>query len=523
LTIRPLVPHCSAEYPLVGLERTRKQSDVTQSSSQFAGGVREGEILAGKYRIEKILGVGGMGIVVAAHHIQLDEHVAIKFLLPEALSNAEAVGRFAREARAAVKIKSEHVARVIDVGTLENGSPYMVMEFLEGVDLGVMVQQQGALAIEQAVEFVLQACEAIAEAHGLGIVHRDLKPANLFCIRRADGLLSVKVLDFGISKVTGMGGSAPDVRMTSTSAVFGSPLYMSPEQMLSARDVDARTDIWALGAILFELLTAKSPFDGTTLPEVFGKISTQPPPPIRTFRPDVPEGVEQVILRCLAKDRTGRYLNVAELAIALAPFAPKRARASVERISRVIQNAGLSASALALPPSSDTNTQTVQVQTDASWGQTKPPSSGRTKWLVGATFGVVALAGIAATLWTRTGATPTPQPAASITLAAGGTSLPLVLPVATNAPSVAVAPMAEPVRSAKVEATAVVSSESKSKPVSGIKPAVGRTTPRPIGVTLPSPAPTAKATVSAPKANCDPPYTLDSEGRKHFKPECFKN
>ncbi len=161
--------------------------------------VREGDVLAGKFRIERVLGQGGMGVVVAATHIQLDERVALKFLLPEALINSDAVARFAREARAAVKIKSEHVARVSDVGTLESGSPYMVMEYLHGQDLADWVRDRGAMPISDAVEFVLQACEALAEAHALGIVHRDLKPANLFVTLRADGTPCVKVLDFGIS------------------------------------------------------------------------------------------------------------------------------------------------------------------------------------------------------------------------------------------------------------------------------------------------------------------------------------
>src|SRR5262245_59127005 len=166
--------------------------------------VREGEVLAGKYRVDRVLGVGGMGVVVAAHHIELDDKVAIKFLLPETLENGEAVARFAREARAAVKIKSEHVARVSDVGKLESGAPYMVMEYLVGSDLAGWLDERGPLPIDQVVEFVLQASEAIAEAHSLGIVHRDLKPANLFAIRRPDGALSIKVLDFGISKMTSM-------------------------------------------------------------------------------------------------------------------------------------------------------------------------------------------------------------------------------------------------------------------------------------------------------------------------------
>src|SRR3954463_12881127 len=203
-----------------------------------AASVRAGDILAGKYRIDRVLGVGGMGVVVAAHHMQLDERVAVKFLLPRALKNPEAVTRFIREARAAVKIKSEHVARVTDVGRLENGAPYIVMEYLEGLDLGAWLQQRGPLPVSQAVEFLLQACEAIAEAHALGIVHRDLKPANLFVIRRPDGGLSVKVLDFGIAKRI---GAARGANITSTAAVMGSPLYMSPEQLNSSKDADART------------------------------------------------------------------------------------------------------------------------------------------------------------------------------------------------------------------------------------------------------------------------------------------
>src|SRR3984885_7032800 len=192
-----------------------------------------------------------MGIVVAARHVQLDEKVALKFLRPEALADADAVERFAREARAAVKIKSEHVARVIDVGTLPNGAPYMVMEHLDGEDMAAWIKERGALPVEQALDFVLQACVAVADAHALGIVHRDLKPANLFCIRRSDGQLSIKVLDFGISKMTDLTGSGQG-SMTRTSALMGSPLYMSPEQMRSSKDVDAKTDIWALGVILFE-------------------------------------------------------------------------------------------------------------------------------------------------------------------------------------------------------------------------------------------------------------------------------
>src|SRR5580692_2454920 len=257
------------------------------SNADIGVGVRPGDVLAGKYRVERVLGAGGMGVVVAAHHIQLDEKVALKFLLPEALGDAEAVGRFAREARNACKIKSEHVARVTDVGMLPNGAPYMVMEYLEGGDLAAWIKQRGPLPIEQAVDFVLQACVAVADAHALGIVHRDLKPANLFCIRRSDGQFLIKVLDFGISKLTDLTGTGPGMGMTKTSALMGSPLYMSPEQMRSSRDVDAGTDIWALGVILFELMAGRPAFLAGSVTELAIKVANEAPPALRSFRPDM--------------------------------------------------------------------------------------------------------------------------------------------------------------------------------------------------------------------------------------------
>jgi serine/threonine-protein kinase len=364
---------------------------VPSEHGHQAAGVEPGQILLGKYRIEKVLGMGGMGVVVAATHVTLEERVAIKFLLPQALTNGEAVARFLREARAAVRIKSEHVARVTDVGQLETGAPYMIMEYLDGADLGTVSQRRGAFAFDDAVECLLQACEAIAEAHALGIVHRDLKPANLFLVTRADGTPSVKVLDFGISKVTGMAASGSDLSMTKTTTVMGSPLYMSPEQMASSRDVDARTDIWALGAILYELLTGTVPFQADTITQLCVMILQQAPPSLRALRPDAPEGLERVILRCLEKDRTRRFATVAELAHALAPYAPRRARLSIERVSRVIESAGLGGSQPnldeSMPPSSR-----VEPGTGAPWA-----ASGVTRksngLVIGLVVGLLVLAG----------------------------------------------------------------------------------------------------------------------------------
>jgi serine/threonine-protein kinase len=298
-----------------------------------SSGVRPGDILAGKYRVERVLGEGGMGVVVAAHHIQLDERVALKFLLPSVLKNLETIGRFAREARAAVKIKSEHVARVIDVGELENGSPYIVMEYLEGVDLSAWLTERGPMSPEQAVGFVLQACEALAEAHALGIIHRDLKPANLFLANRPSGPPIVKVLDFGISKAP---ASASQPQLTKTAALVGSPLYMSPEQMHGSKTIDARSDIWSMGVVLYQLVSGKVPFPGEMIPEVITAVLYDAYEPLRSLRAELAPGLEAAVDRCLSKSAADRFGNVGELAAALAPFGPPRSDVSVERISHVL-------------------------------------------------------------------------------------------------------------------------------------------------------------------------------------------
>jgi serine/threonine protein kinase len=433
-----------------------------------AAGVREGEVVARKYRVERVLGVGGMGVVVAAHHIELDQRVAIKFLLPEVLGHGEAVARFAREARAAVKIKSEHVAKVTDVGKLDNGAPYMVMEFLDGGDLASWLRTRGALPVEQAVEFVLQACEAIAEAHALGIVHRDLKPGNLFVIRRPDGALSVKVLDFGISKDTGMTGSSGAAAMTKTSALMGSPLYMSPEQMQSSRDVDARSDIWALGVILYELVTGSPPFTADTMPElVLRVVQGDLPVPVRVRRPDATPGLDEVLLQCLQRDRAKRFESIGVLAAALLPFAPKRSRASVERISGVLRSAGLSASALGLPPSSDNEGQTAPSGTSASWGTTARPT-GRRRWLTVGGCAVIVVASAAALLAQRESVRA--SVAASAAPGEPVVALPPIVPPAVPPPIAPTAPEAPAAPSPPTAAPVVPGSGAPSSSVHSSEP-----------------------------------------------------
>jgi serine/threonine-protein kinase len=308
-----------------------------------------GQVLAGKYLVERVIGHGGMGVVVSAKHVHLGQRVALKFLNAEACKTQEAVARFLREARAAVQIQGEHVARVTDVGMLESGAPYMVMELLRGADLGQIVKTRGPLTVHEAVEYVLQACEAIAEAHVLGIVHRDLKPQNLFLTQRPDGSPLVKVLDFGISK-TPIGGSLFEGNLTSGEVMMGSPKYMSPEQMRSTRDVDARTDVWALGVVLYELLAGAPPFQADTMAGLAAAIQTMPPTALRFVRADVPVELERVIFRCLEKHRDARMPSVAALAEALRPFAPPHASVSVERVVRMMKGAQLDVRVPLVPP-----------------------------------------------------------------------------------------------------------------------------------------------------------------------------
>lgn len=298
--------------------------------------LRPGEVLAGKYRIERILGTGAMGVVAAAYHLDLEQPVAIKLMRPEIAQETDAVERFLREARAAARIQSEHVVRIHDVSRLASGAPYIVMEHLSGMDLDQVVRKRAALPIEEAVDYVLQACEALAEAHAQGIVHRDLKPSNLFLARRADGSALVKVLDFGISKVNG-GGQALERSLTGTTQAIGTPLYMSPEQIRSTKGVDARTDVWALGVILHRLLTGGHAFEAGDMAACLARIMVDPPVLLRAKRPEAPADLETVILACLEKDRERRIQDLAELTRRLRPFASVHAQASVKRVIRVLR------------------------------------------------------------------------------------------------------------------------------------------------------------------------------------------
>jgi serine/threonine protein kinase len=509
-----------------------------------ASPVKEGDLVAGKYRVERILGMGGMGVVVCAMHVELEQRVALKFLLPAGAADPIIVKRFTREARAAAKIHSEHVARVFDVGTLEGGSPFIVMEYMDGEDLEHVLRREGRLTVEAAVGYILQASEALAEAHALGIVHRDLKPANLFLAKRPSGAPIVKVSDFGISKLA---PSASEAGLTQTSTMLGSPAYMAPEQMSAAKDADARLDVWGLGVVLYELLAGHRPFNADSLPELVVNILHRPPDPMGRF--DIPQGLDLAIRTCLEKSPKSRFQNVAQLAAAIAPFAASRGQDSVDRISHVlgvttttplsmaatIPASGPHPSALpphpsgypqpsAFPRSADEGKlASAGVGTNGSWGgsiagATTPERPSRALRVLGLALlvgvslgiggGIVWLerrpSEIAATSTPPLPSTAPPAPAASVTASAA----PLVaeaLATAATPPLVASAP--PPVTAPPTPPAAA----HKTPPRPPVSP------PPPAAATIPATTPpTAKPNAS----NCHIVSSIDPDGTERFKKVC---
>ena len=304
-----------------------------------------GDILLGKYRVDDVIGVGGMGRVVKASHLYLQQPVAIKILLPQMVESQSTVARFLREAQATVRLRSEHIARVMDVGTLPDGTPFIVMEYLDGFDLNQILRHHGPQLAQPVVDLILQACEGLAEAHSVGIVHRDIKPSNFFITRRPDGSTLLKILDFGISKTP-----AELSELTGTQTVIGTPTYMAPEQMRTARQTDPRSDIWSMGVVMYQMLAGRPPFEAETYAELVLKVGTEPPAPLHA---PMPPGLDSIVMRCLEKDPKNRIQSVGELARMLAPYAsdPLSAQQSAERATRILtqpRNSNMSLSSVSV-------------------------------------------------------------------------------------------------------------------------------------------------------------------------------
>lgn len=403
-----------------------------------------GALLAGKYRIEMALARGGMSVLLAAFHEGLDVRVAIKILRQAPWLDEGSVARFVREARTLAKLRSDHVVRVLDVGRTDDGAPYIAMELLHGHDLATELQKRGSLDVEEAVDFVLQAIDAIAEAHSLGIVHRDLKPANLFVESRRDGSRVLKVLDFGIAKPL---GRADDTSITASDGVLGSPTYMAPEQIRAAKDLDERVDVWALGVVLFELVAGRPPFDGGSAGEVMAAILERDAPPLRSLAGPMPLALEACVARALRRAPQKRFASVAEMARALAPFGSTASRACVERASRLLGDDGRA--------------------TDGAFARTSPTPSAastlaspqtRAAWIG---VGVLAVAAIGIFAYRSTTRAPTPVNAvAAPSIASAAPS-----PVTTDPPSAASALPSAQVAARASAATAVASMRGPAAPL----------------------------------------------------------
>jgi serine/threonine-protein kinase len=448
-----------------------------------------GAILAGKYRVERLLGQGGMGMVVLAHHEELDHRVAIKVLIGEMAENPEIVARFMREARAAAKLQSDHVVRVTDVGRLDGVGPYMVMEYLKGLDLGQLLEKRGPLPTSEAVDFILEAIDALAEAHAIGIIHRDLKPSNLFLAERTDGTQIIKVLDFGISKVDPTHEPATSKqKLTSTRAVIGSPAYMSPEQLKSARDVDARADVWSIGVVLYELLAGALPFDGATVGALFANIVSEDPKPLRPLRADIPELLEGTILRCLQRDAKTRYGSVADLAQALAPFGSGRAAKEVQRAVSLIrrrQSEPAIEAASSHPAIAKTAPQQQQTQNNWQTPRNVTMNTRRTAamFVIGGAVVAVAIAAIGIAILTHkrkpetTVATQPSSPVIVTTTASvatvASTPSPTTSPTPTPTPSTAPAASSVPVTTTAPPPTV----KGTARPVRSAVPSASGSTP----------------------------------------------
>ena len=477
---------------------TESVSRPPSSDPRLLAPVREGETVAEKYLIGKLIDVGGMGAVFEARDTRLDRRVAIKVLLPRLVSSATAAERFKREARAATRITSEHVVKVLEIGDLQDRTPFLVMEYLEGQDLRAVLREHGPLPPRQAVDYVLQALQAVAEGHMAAVIHRDLKPSNLFLTERADGTPLIKVLDFGIAKTLQL-DSLGDFALTSSDDIqLGSPTYMPPEQFQNPRDVDARADIWALGVTLYELISGRVPFQGHTYAELISHVLSGEPESIESVpsAPAMPDGLQAIISQCLAKNRDLRFENAVALAVALAPYGSDDARLSLTRVSGLARprspnpvgsaretQMGYEAT-LPVPVDGEPRERTPSRSSDARQAPSVVPPPPK-RWRSAIVIAAVTLGAVSATWYVARPKAP-PSPAAARPLApslsaaqtASGTATSRVDP----GPSVTVA--VQPVQAAAGAASesaapksAPLAAHTKAPPVAPAKPKAELSTP----------------------------------------------
>jgi serine/threonine protein kinase len=322
---------------------------------------RPGELVAGKYRIHRVLGRGGMGVVLAAHHELLNQRVAVKVLT---VRDKTGVSRFLREARSTACLGGLHVAHVMDAGILPGGAPFIVMEHLEGSDLKHLLEIRGSLPVEEAVGYVLEACEGLAQAHARRIVHRDLKPANLFLTVQPNGSPIVKILDFGISKPLA-NSSEKTGTLTEEHTTLGSPAYMAPEQIRAAKGADTRSDIWSIGVVLFELLVGAPPFARNSLGELFAAILETEAPKLGDRLHGAPPELGEALAKCLQRDPALRFHDVLELARAIAPFGPSDSPARVASVEQLLRNVRAPAPLSSPPASAEAERSAVPVSPEA--------------------------------------------------------------------------------------------------------------------------------------------------------------
>jgi serine/threonine-protein kinase len=456
-----------------------------------------GTVIGGRYRVDHVLGHGGMGVVVAATHLELHQRVAIKVLLPTTAKSAEANTRFLREGRAAARLTSPYAAKVFDNGRLPSGEPYLVMELLSGRDLRTHLASVRRVPLALAVEWVLQAAHALGEAHRLHVIHRDVKPANLFLTETSAGSV-IKVVDFGVSKQV----DDRDSDLTNTATVLGTPRYMAPEQMRSARLADERCDVWSLGVVLYELTTGESPFRGDTVTALCFDVMERTPVPPSHHDPTLPPAFDACVARCLAKDPDDRYPSMDALTAALRPFA------APELASSLLAPGAASPSPATPPASRPSTTPPATILPRVLLASTHhvelPVRSRRSRHVLAALGGGVGLVvvAVAAFMLTRSDA----QPTAEVDRRAG--SLP------SSPAELIVAPSSAP----EVDQTRREDSEPKVP----LEPSViAPTRSSSTGSAVSSaPVPPQRST-RAGAGLCDPPRWKDKNGHWVPKPYCL--